>query len=172
MWKWLWVSALIIALDLWTKALVSGSLTLHQVIPVFPGFNLVLYHNFGAAFSFLSDAGGWQRWFFTAISSVISLFLLGWLFRLKREQGLLAVAICFVLGGALGNLYDRVTLGYVVDFLEFYISQYRWPAFNVADSAVFIGAALFAWDIFKEHQRQSQENQGNVSEKNSSSADA
>ena len=153
MWKWLWITVLVLALDLWTKALVSSSLSLQEVIPVFSGFNLVLYHNHGAAFSFLSDAGGWQRWFFTAISSVISVFLFLWLLRLKHRQILLSIAICFVLGGALGNLYDRITLGYVVDFLEFYVMDYYWPAFNIADSAVFIGASLFALDIFKEHQR-------------------
>jgi len=153
MWKWLWITVLVLVLDLWTKALVSSSLSLQEVIPVFPGFNLVLYHNHGAAFSFLSNAGGWQRWFFTIISSVISLLLIVWMLRLQRHQVLLAIAISFVLGGALGNLYDRVSLGYVVDFLEFYVSSYYWPAFNVADSAVFIGASLFALDIFKEHQK-------------------
>jgi len=153
MWKWLWITVVVLALDLWSKWLVSSSLHLRDVIPVFPGFNLVLYHNHGAAFSFLSDAGGWQRWFFTTISSVISIFLFVWLIRLRRHQVLLSIAICFVLGGALGNLYDRVTLGYVVDFLEFYVSTYYWPAFNVADSAVFIGASLFALDIYKEHQK-------------------
>jgi len=169
MWKWLWISLIIFVLDLWTKDLVSSSIVLNDKFPVFPGFNLVLYHNYGAAFSFLSDAGGWQRWFFTIISSVISLLLFAWILRLKRPQLLLAVAISFVLGGALGNLYDRVTLGYVVDFLEFYVLDYYWPAFNVADSAVFIGASLFALDIYKEHRKAQRSVAG---ADNSSSVDA
>jgi len=166
MWKWLWITVVIIALDLWTKALVSSSFAVGEVSPVFPGFNMVLYHNYGAAFSLLSDAGGWQRWFFTGISSLISLALFVWMLRLGKQQTILAIAIGFVLGGALGNLYDRVTLGYVVDFLEFYIKDYYWPAFNIADSAVFIGASLFALDIYKEHQRNAAGNE------NSSGVDA
>ncbi len=150
--KWLLLSLLVVALDLFSKSLASEHLLYHQPLPVFPGFNLTLMHNEGAAFSFLSDAGGWQRWFFTAIAAVVSVVIVGWLLRLKAGQRGLAVALALILGGALGNLWDRLTLGYVVDFIQVYYQQWFWPAFNIADSAIFVGAALLIIDsLFGKH---------------------
>jgi len=155
--KWLSLTVIIIVFDLVTKAYFSSSMELYQTIVVFKdlfnlNFSFTLVHNHGAAFSFLSDQGGWQRWFFTITSSVISIVLLVWLFRLKKSETLIAVALTLVLGGAIGNLYDRVTLGYVVDFLDVFIQtpnfEQHWPAFNIADSAISIGAILLIVDAF------------------------
>ncbi|MEQ8290336.1 MAG: signal peptidase II [Gammaproteobacteria bacterium] len=144
--KWLGISALIIILDQLTKWLAVQSLTLYQAVPVFPGFNLTLMHNTGAAFSFLSDAGGWQRWFFIVLAIGISIFIVFWLKSLDADKRWLPVALAFVLGGAIGNVIDRIYLGYVVDFIEVYYSKYYWPAFNIADSAIFIGAIMLIID--------------------------
>src|SRR5690606_30388075 len=116
--------------------------------PVFPGFDLLLVHNTGAAFSFLSSAGGWQRWALTAISAVVSLVLLLWLWRLPPRQTLLGLALATILGGALGNLYDRWVLGYVIDFISLYYGQWRFATFNIADAAISVGAGLLALDVF------------------------
>ncbi|MBF0263781.1 MAG: signal peptidase II [Gammaproteobacteria bacterium] len=153
MMKWLLLTIIVIVLDLWSKSLISSSMQLYQSIPLIDGFfNFTLLHNYGAAFSFLADQPGWQRWFFTIISSVMSLVLLIWIMRLKADEKLLAIALAFVLGGAIGNLWDRVTLGYVVDFLDVFIvfndKEQHWPAFNIADSAIFIGAVLLIIDTF------------------------
>jgi signal peptidase II len=143
--RWLLLSAAIVALDLATKAWVTATFRYGEVREVTPFFNLVLVHNQGAAFSFLADAGGWQRWFFSAMAAVISIVLVA---MLRRQHGnrLLAFALALVLGGALGNLWDRVTLGHVVDFVQLHAAGYSWPAFNVADSAITIGVALLLWD--------------------------
>ena len=151
--KWLWITTIVIILDLWTKQLISNSMHLYQSITIIDGFfNFTLLHNTGAAFSFLADQSGWQRWFFTIISIVISIILLIWLARLKPSERILAIALTLVLGGALGNLWDRVTLGYVVDFLDVYIQwngqERHWPAFNIADSAISMGAVLLLIDAF------------------------
>lgn len=143
--RWLALSAAVIALDLATKAWVSAAFQLGDSREVLPVFNLVLAHNTGAAFSFLSDAGGWQRWLFTAITLVISVALVAGLKRQDRNP-LVAAAFALVLGGALGNLYDRLTLGYVVDFLDFHWGRAHFPAFNAADSAITLGVALLLWD--------------------------
>jgi signal peptidase II len=147
--KWLWISAVVILLDRVTKELASRLLELYQPVPVLPSFNLTLMHNQGAAFSFLSDAGGWQRWFFTIIAVAVSAGLVLWLRRLDRSQRWLAVAFALIIGGALGNVWDRVTLGYVVDFIEVYYGAWSWPAFNIADSAISIGAVMVLIDSFK-----------------------
>lgn len=146
--SWLWVSAVVIALDLLTKYLVQQHLVLGQSIPQLPVFNLVRLHNYGAAFSFLGDASGWQRWLFTLIAMAVSVVLVMWLKQLKSDQRWLAVGLTLVLGGALGNLYDRVTLGYVVDFIQVYWQHYYFPAFNVADSAITVGAGMLILDAF------------------------
>ncbi|MCF6217274.1 MAG: signal peptidase II [Gammaproteobacteria bacterium] len=143
--KWLWLTAAIFALDLATKFWVSGALSLYEVIPVNSFFNIVLAHNSGAAFSFLADAGGWQRWFFTAIALLVSVVIVVWLKRLPVNEKLQAVALASILGGALGNVFDRIVHGYVVDFLDFHYKSYHWPAFNVADMAIMMGAALLIW---------------------------
>jgi signal peptidase II len=143
--RWLLLSAGVVALDLATKAWVTAVFRYGEVREVTPFLNLVLVHNKGAAFSFLADAGGWQRWFFTAITVAISAVLL-WMLRRQHANRHLAVALALVLGGALGNLWDRVTLGHVVDFVQLHAAGYSWPAFNVADSAISVGVALLLWD--------------------------
>lgn len=146
---WLWLSCVVIVLDLGTKAWISAEFTYAQVQPIWPVFSLTLLHNTGAAFSFLADASGWQRWFFTSIAIVISVVLLVWLKRLRSNETWLACALALVLGGALGNLYDRVVLGYVVDFLLFHWENRYFPAFNLADSAITLGAMMLAWDMVR-----------------------
>lgn len=144
---WLDLSIVVIALDLWTKSLAVAHLSLYQPVAVFPHFNLMLAHNSGAAFSFLADAGGWQRWFFAGIAVVLTVFMTVWIWQLKAGQRWLACALALVIGGALGNLWDRVTLGYVVDFLDFWWGDYHFPAFNIADSAITVGALMLISDM-------------------------
>ncbi len=144
--KWLWLSALVIAFDQVTKYMVTDSLQLFQSIPIMPSLNLVLAHNTGAAFSFLSDAGGWQRWFFAVLAIAVSIVIVVWLKRLKKNERRLAVALSLVLGGAVGNVWDRIVHGYVIDFIDVYYGDWHWPAFNVADSAICVGAALLIID--------------------------
>lgn len=148
---WLLLSVLILVADRVTKDIFEGTLSIYQRIEVIPGyFDWTLAYNTGAAFSFLADAAGWQRWFFAAIAIVVSVVLVVWLKRLKRHETLLAVALAMVLGGALGNLYDRVVLGHVVDFiLVHWQSRWFFPAFNLADTFITIGAILLALDMFK-----------------------
>jgi signal peptidase II len=140
--RWFALAATVLLLDQLTKLWVMTEFTLGDSRYITGFFNLVRAHNEGAAFSFLSDAGGWQRWFFTALSSVISLVIVVWLARLPRQKINEAIALSLILGGALGNLYDRVTLGYVVDFLDFHWAGWHFAAFNVADMGISIGAAL------------------------------
>lgn len=143
----LYVLALvIILLDQWTKALASAELVygVPQAVTFF--FDLTLRHNPGAAFSFLSDAGGWQRWLFTGIALVVSAILIGWIYRLPDRDRLLGIALALVLGGAIGNVYDRIMLGYVVDFISVHWDRSYFPAFNIADSAISVGAVLLIVD--------------------------
>ncbi len=140
---WLWVAALTIGLDHLTKWLASAHLVYADPQAILPFFNLTLLHNTGAAFSFLAHADGWQRWAFAGLALAVVLVLLIWLLRLPRGEGCLAkLGIVLVIGGAIGNLIDRLTTGYVVDFLDFHAYGYHWPAFNVADSAITIGVLL------------------------------
>jgi len=143
--KWLLVALAVIVADHLTKFWVSSTLDYQEAIPVLPFFSLVLVHNTGAAFSFLADAGGWQRWFFVAVGIVATVVIVRLLKR-HTHQPRLAFALALVLGGALGNVIDRVALGHVVDFLYFHYKSFAWPAFNVADSAITVGAALLIWD--------------------------
>ena len=147
--RFLWISVVVIALDLITKKFASHYLSSMIAYKVFPGFNLILVHNYGAAFGFLNGEGGWQTWLFTGVAIVIGIGLLIWLARLKRSERWLAIAIALVIGGALGNLIDRLILGYVVDFLDFYIGQYHWPTFNLADSCITIGALMIIWRLWR-----------------------
>lgn len=146
--KWLWLSFVVLILDQITKLAVAANMQLYQSIQVLPFFNLTYVHNTGAAFSFLSEAGGWQRWFFAALAFVISVVITMWLARLKRHETLLAVSLALVLGGAVGNLIDRLAYGYVIDFLDVYYQDWHWPAFNIADSAITIGVALMIAESF------------------------
>lgn len=147
--KWLWLSLVALILDQWSKIAIDSSMRLYESIAVSPFFNLTYVHNTGAAFSFLSDAGGWQRWFFAAMAIIISLVLTVWLYRLKKHETLLAIALSLVLGGAIGNLIDRLAYGYVIDFLDVYYQSWHWPAFNIADSAISLGVFLMLLDSFK-----------------------
>jgi len=139
-------AALVVLLDQLTKWAITSNFFYGESLPVTGFFNLVLVHNTGAAFSFLSDAGGWQRWLFTLLATGVSLFLVAWIWRLEPGQKLLGYAIALVLGGALGNLWDRIAYGYVIDFLDFYWQRYHFPAFNLADSAITLGVILLLLD--------------------------
>ena len=147
--KYLTISAAIIGLDQVTKWLMVSLLALYETVAIMPYFNLTMAHNHGAAFSFLAQAGGWQRWFFTVLALVISTVLVVWLAKLKPEAKLEAISLSLVIGGAIGNVIDRICYGYVIDFLDIYIGSSHWPAFNVADSAICIGAVLLIIDSIK-----------------------
>lgn len=146
------ISTVIVALDLFTKHLVQSALAYGEHIAITSFFNLVLTYNAGAAFSFLSDASGWQRWFFSGIAASASVLIV-YLLRKHAAEKLFCMSLSLVLGGALGNLWDRITLGHVVDFLDFHISGYHWPAFNVADSAIFVGAMLLVVESFRHKEK-------------------
>lgn len=146
---WLWLSVLVILLDLGTKYLASSNLEYGVSVPVLPFFNLTLLHNTGAAFSFLADQSGWQRWFFALLAVGVSILLIAWLRRLPSTDRWMPIALALVLGGALGNLYDRLVLGYVVDFIHLYYGSYHFPAFNIADCAITVGAVMIALDMFR-----------------------
>ena len=151
--RWYVLALVLVIADQWSKQWITGHFFYGESRPLTGFFNLVLVHNYGAAFSFLSDAGGWQRWFFTLLAALISAVIAVWLARLPAAKKLEAVALALVLGGALGNLYDRLLLGYVVDFLDFHWQGRHWPAFNLADSAICVGAGLLIWDgLFGGHE--------------------
>ncbi len=136
------LAALIVILDQVTKLWAVSALELYRAVEILPFFNLTLLHNTGAAFSFLADAGGWQRWFFTGLTLVIATAIAVWLVRLRPEERLTRACLTLILGGAIGNLIDRVRLGYVIDFLDFHVAGWHWPAFNIADAAISCGAVL------------------------------
>lgn len=145
--RWLIVSALVIAADQFTKMLVMDALTLYQRTPVLPFLDIVRMHNSGAAFSFLAGASGWQRWVFTGVAVVVSAGLLWWLTRLpRRGKSVLALGLALLIGGAIGNLIDRLIFGHVVDFILVYWREWSYPAFNVADSAITCGVVLVLFD--------------------------
>jgi signal peptidase II len=145
LWIWLGLALIILLADQFTKVLVIGYYQLGDSTRLTSFFNLVRAHNTGAAFSFLAGAGGWQRWFFTAIGVAAALFIT-WLLRQHSGQKLFSFAMACILGGAIGNVIDRVMYGYVVDFLDFHYAGWHFPAFNVADSAISIGAVCLIWD--------------------------
>jgi|TARA_B100001971_G_C18186406_1_gene535909 signal peptidase II len=152
------ISFVLLLLDQASKQYMSSILPLCQPgycqsIEILPIFKLTVVHNEGAAFSFLSDAGGWQRWLLVSISIFASLFVAVWLYRVSRQEKLLALALAFILGGALGNLVDRALLGYVVDFIVVYYESYYFPAFNIADSAITIGAGFLILDMFINYRK-------------------
>jgi len=143
---WLWITILVLILDQVTKYLATENLGYHQPVNLLSFFNFTLVHNKGAAFSFLSDASGWQRWFFTVIALAVSVFIVYWLKTLSDKEKRLAIALSLILGGALGNVWDRMVLGYVIDFIDVFYEDWHWPAFNIADSAISIGATLLIID--------------------------
>lgn len=151
--KWFGLSALIIIVDQITKYVASSMLLMHEPVAVLPFFNFTLMHNTGAAFSFLADQEGWQRWFFAALALVVSIVLAVWLYRLKTHEKSLALALSLVLGGAIGNLIDRVYYGYVIDFIDVYYNTSHWPAFNIADSAISVGAVMLVIDTFRNKEK-------------------
>lgn len=138
----------VILLDQWTKQMATDALFYGQPQYVLPVLDWTLLHNTGAAFSFLANAGGWQRWFFTIVSSVVSVAFFVWLCRLKPEEWILRYSLLFIIAGALGNLIDRVRFGYVVDFIHFHWNESYFPAFNIADMAISFGAILILLDMF------------------------
>jgi len=148
-WLLLWVSAVILVLDQLTKYLASSQLELYVPNKITGFFNLTLMHNEGVAFSILANQSGWQRYFIAVLASAIVIWLLYWLYNNSKTMKLQNTALVLVIGGALGNIWDRVYLGYVVDFVELHYSGYYWPAFNVADSAICVGAVLLIIDAFK-----------------------
>lgn len=149
--KWLVLAGGIMLADQLTKFAILQSFTVNKVVELTSFFNLVLVYNRGAAFSFLSDAAGWQRGFFITIALVASVWII-YLLRRYRQQTLFCLALSLVLAGALGNVIDRILFGAVVDFLDFHAYGYHWPAFNVADSAITCGAALLIWDGLRPHK--------------------
>lgn len=142
------LAVIVLVMDLLTKRWVELNLTYGQQIMITEFFNLVLTYNAGAAFSFLSDASGWQRWFLSTIAVIVSVLIVYLLYK-NTTNRLFCLALSLILGGALGNLWDRIMLGHVVDFLDFHLSGYHWPAFNLADSAIFCGAFLLILDSIR-----------------------
>ena len=147
--KYLSITGLVIVLDQVSKWWMISWLSLYETVAIMPYFNLTMAHNHGAAFSFLAQAGGWQRWLFIGLAVIISVVLLVWLAKLKPTAKLEAVSLSLILGGAIGNVMDRIYYGYVIDFLDVYVGTSHWPAFNIADSAICIGAVLLILDSFK-----------------------
>lgn len=163
--KWSWLAALVIVLDQGSKYLASQLLALYQSVEFIPLLKFTLLHNKGAAFSFLSSAGGWQRWLFTILALVVSTIIVAWLRRLSPQEKWQAMGLALILGGALGNVIDRIMHGYVVDFLDFYypaaqclplfyqvhtaVAECHWPAFNIADSAIAIGVVVLIVDSLR-----------------------
>ena len=148
--SWLLLSALVIALDQVSKWWALANLQPYQPVAVIDKFlNWMLAFNTGAAFSFLADSGGWQRWFFTGLAIIVSAVLVFWLARTARRDWRNAVPLALIVGGAIGNVIDRIRFGHVVDFIDIYVGQHHWPAFNIADSAICVGAiGLIAFSLF------------------------
>ena len=146
--KWLWVSLLIIILDQATKQVAESLLMPHQAVNLLPFFDWYLTYNTVAAFSFLANAGGWQRWLFTIIAVVMSVLIVQWIRKLPAEDTLAAIALSLILGGAIGNLIDRVVLGHVIDYIQVWLGSYPFPAFNIADAAISVGAVLLILSSF------------------------
>lgn len=146
--RWYVVAIVLLIADQLAKYTITQNFLYGEYINIFPGLDFTLVHNTGAAFSFLSDAGGWQRWLFLIISLAASIVLIVWLYRLKASQFFLSTSLALILGGALGNLYDRIFLGYVIDFIDFYYGMYHWPVFNIADASITLGAVFLIFESF------------------------
>jgi len=146
---WLWLTFLVLVIDQGSKQWVANSMELFDSIALLPIFSITYVHNPGAAFSFLADQGGWQRWFFTLIALAASVVFAVWLAKTSKDKQVLSIALALMLSGAVGNLIDRVLFGYVIDFIDFHWAGYTFPAFNIADSSIFIGAALMVLDSMR-----------------------
>lgn len=146
--KWLWLSVVVIGLDQVTKYYAEGLLNYYEQVPITPFFNLTLMHNTGAAFSFLSEAGGWQRWFFVVLAFAICAYFSIWLRKLQTNEFRAAIALSLIIGGAIGNVIDRLLHGFVIDFIQLHYHDWYWPAFNVADSAITCGVIIMLFDSF------------------------
>lgn len=154
---WYGVAVLVMVIDLFTKHLIEINFEFRETRVFTSFFNFTLVYNEGAAFSFLADAGGWQRWFFAVVALFASVLLISWIRRDAETKPHMAFAYAFILGGALGNLYDRIVLGHVVDFLVLHYNDYYWPAFNLADSAITLGVIVLLLDIFFVKEKKSDE---------------
>lgn len=152
--RWLILTSIVFAADQLTKGLAVQHLMLYEPVPMVPYVNLTLMHNTGAAFSLLNQAGGWQRWLLAGIALLASAVMLRWLYKLPVQRFWAAAGLSLVLGGALANLWDRVSLSYVIDFLDIYIGQWHWPAFNLADSAIVVGVILLIIDSCYKSQQE------------------
>ncbi len=153
--KWLWVSVVVLILDQCTKLLADAMLSMHQSVVLLPFLALRKAYNYGAAFSFLGDASGWQRWFFIVLALGVMGVLVTWLRRLPPGNTGARVALVLILGGAAGNVIDRLVYGYVIDFIDVFYGSWHWPTFNIADSAISVGAFLLLLDAFREHRKDS-----------------
>lgn len=149
---WLGIALVVVALDQFTKTLILGSFELGEARHVADFFNVVRVHNSGAAFSFLAGASGWQRWFFVGLGVAAAVFIV-WMLRAQGHQRLFAWALSLILGGAVGNVVDRLLHGHVIDFLDFHWGPRHFPAFNVADAAITVGAALLILDELRRVRR-------------------
>ena len=155
---WLWLSGLVFVLDQWTKSIASASLQMYEANHVNEYLNWTLMHNKGVAFSFLANQSGWQRWFLSVLAIVIVAWLLVWLYQNSKQMKLQNISLALVIGGALGNVCDRLLLGHVIDFIELHYHEHFWPAFNVADSAICLGAVLLIIDAFvNKHENEKHE---------------
>jgi len=146
---WLWLSLFVLAADQISKQLAESAIQLYERVALLPHLNLTLAYNRGAAFSFLSDQGGWQRWFFSVLAMVVTLVLIVWLRQLDRANRWTAISLSLIIGGAVGNLVDRLLFGHVIDFIDLYYGQWHWPAFNVADSAITVGVVMMLLEAFR-----------------------
>jgi signal peptidase II len=154
--RFLWLSAAVVALDQLSKFAIERGLALYQSVTILPVLEITRLHNAGAAFSFLANAAGWQRWLFTALALIVSTVLASWLARIERGSKVLACAVALILGGALGNVIDRLRLGHVIDFIDAHWGAHHFWAFNIADSSICIGAALLLVDTWLASARHAQ----------------
>ena len=150
---WLLLSALIVLADQLSKSYITSHYGEFEFTTVLPILDITRMHNVGAAFSFLATASGWQRWLFISLAVIVSIGIVVWLYRMPRSQGLLACGLALVLGGAIGNVIDRIRLGAVIDFIHFHWDRAYFPAFNIADSAITVGAACLILDALLEPKR-------------------
>jgi signal peptidase II len=152
-WPWFLLAIAVVLVDQWSKYWAANTLIPYQPEALLPMLNFTLAYNSGAAFSFLSGTGGWHRWVFAGFSLIMSVALIVWLLRLPRQPKLQPLALSLILGGAVGNLYDRALVGHVIDFIDLYYKNHHWPVFNLADSAICIGAFLLLVDLCKNPSR-------------------